>query len=103
RHKAKISVDDIIVASRAAMLPNGGYDREAFIQKLDTTTKLTRADAEDVVRELGDRAPDVVSDGYRLFEHRRHVLEVAKRAGNGLFGAGIALLLGLGVAIGGAL
>jgi len=103
RHRPKVTVDAVVVAARAATLPNGGYDRDAFIDKLDTGTNLTRADAEDVVRELGDRAPDVVSDGYRLGEHRRHVLAMAKHAGNGLFGAGIALLLGLGVAIGGSL
>lgn len=103
RHKAKLSVDDMVAASHAAVLPNGGFDREAFTDKLDTRTKLTRADAEDVVRELGDRAPDIAADAYRLGEHRRRVLEGAGRAGNGLFGAGVALLLGLGCAIGGAL
>ena len=103
RHKAKLSVDDVVAAARAAAMPNGGFDREAFTDKLDTRTKLTRADAEDVVRELGDRAPDLAADAYRLGEHRQRVLDVAKRAGDGLFGAGVALLLGLGCAIGGAL
>jgi hypothetical protein len=103
RKKPTLSVDDLVVASRAAILPSGAFDRVAFANKLDIETKLTRAEAEDVVRDLGDRAQDVAADAYRLGEHRRHVIDIAKRAGNGLFGAGIALLLGLGVAIGGAL
>jgi hypothetical protein len=101
--RPKVSVDRMIDASHHAVLPNGGFDREVFVQRLDDKTELTRAEADSVLRQFGDRADEVLAAGDALGQHRQEAMEVANETGKGLLAAGVALLLCLGATIAGAL
>ena len=99
----KIDKAQLIDAARYAMQGRDVYDRNAFVVRLDDKTSLSRPEAEAVATNLGDRANDVMLAGNDLAIHRERALAAAEDAGKGMFGAGIALLLCLIAAAGGAL
>jgi hypothetical protein len=98
--KPEITVNDMIDASRQL---GDTYDRDAFVVQLDEVSALNRAETDMVVRQLGDRAPDVVATARDVGEQRARAVEAADTAGNALLLSALALLLGLVAAVGGAL
>lgn len=98
----QLTKDDIVDASRYGITSMGTVDRGAFIARLDEKTKLSRAEAEAAVTALGDRTPEVIAQGNRIAQHREDALDAAEASGKAMLGTGVALLLCLAAAIGGA-
>ena len=82
----------------------GHLDRDMVVAALARNTTLSREDAEDVASQLEARFGELGA-GVRTFGEQAETaaLTAADRAGKALLGTGVALLLGLGAAIGGAI
>jgi hypothetical protein len=79
---------------------SGFFDAERATEEIQRQTDLDRPDATDVAAELQRRWNDRTA---AMRGRDRETLEAADTAGKTMLGAGIALLLSLGTAIGGAL
>ena len=99
----EIETSDFLDAARYAAGNGRAINRDAFVSRLDSNTKLSKPEAEAVLTQLGDRAPDTIIAGHQLALHRQHALEFAEDTGNALLSAGVALFLSHATAIGGAL
>ena len=99
----KIETSDFLDAARYAAGNGRAINRDAFVSRLDANTKLSRPEAEAVLTQLGDRAPDTIIAAHQLALHRQQALELAEDTGNALLSAGVALFLCLATAIAGAL
>jgi hypothetical protein len=86
----------------------GRLDREVLVQELARNTALSRADAEDIATQFGDRYEDLAnrvgSRVEQVGEQAKNVaLEAADKTGKALLAGGIMMLLSLAAAIGGSL
>lgn len=84
----------------------GRLDREVLVQELARNTALTRADAEDIANQFGDRYEELAARaGSRIDEvgeRAKHVaLEAADKTGKALLLGGIMMLLSLASALAG--
>lgn len=100
--KEELEREDFIAAAREAAALEG-YDQRRFTLALAEEAELERADAERVVRGLGDQAPDVVEAASAIGEVQAEGVREARRSGMGFLAAAVALLLGLAAAVAGAL
>jgi len=100
--KPEVTVRQVERAVRATArrgLHDGRLDRDVLAQELANDTALTRADVDDLARQIQDRAPERLDElGERA---KTAALETADAAGKGLLMSGIAMLLGLAAAAGG--
>jgi hypothetical protein len=100
--KPEVSADDVRRALRGTIrrsLREGTFDRRIVVRELARNTALDRGDAEDVAAQLETRWNDEVRDA--RVQARRSAREVVDAAGKSMLSAGVALLLGLGAAVGG--
>jgi hypothetical protein len=103
QHAPAIDKGDLIDAARYAYTGRNTFDRNAFVERLDRQTSLSRPEADAVLANLGPDADDFFVAANQLAIHREHALAAAKDAGKGMFAAGIGLLLCLVSAIGGSI
>lgn len=101
--KPGVSLEAFIAAARSSATAAGSYDRAVFVSQIDKRTDLDATLSEQVVADLGERAPDVIAAAHELGEDNESVLEAAHSAGNIVLAATFALLLSLVGAIGGAM
>ena len=101
--KPGVSLDAFVAAARSSATAAGSYNRSVFVTQIDKRTDLDATQAEQVVADLGDRAPIVISAAHELGEDNAAVLEAAHSAGNIVLAATFALLLSLAAAIGGSM
>jgi hypothetical protein len=94
---------EVLDAARYSMIGRDGFDRNAFITRLDDRTSLSRPEAEAALANLGERTNDVIHAANDLAIHRERALAAAEDAGNAMLGAGLGLLLCLIAAAGGGL
>jgi hypothetical protein len=100
--KPELTMDNLVEASRDAVSIEG-VDTATFAASLDERTALSRLETDKLVRQLGDRAPDLIVAANRLGDHRAAAIRMAEATGAMLLIAALALTLGLLTAIGGAL
>jgi hypothetical protein len=86
----------------------GQLDRQVLVEELARNTALTRADAEDIANQFGDRYEDLANRvGTRVDqvgERAKHAaLEAGDKTGKALLAGGIMMLLSLASAIGGSI
>lgn len=98
--KPAVTPEAIERAARAALLTTartGNLERSTLVQSLAQNTALSPRDAEEIATAVESR--------WRAFAARAQhaTLQVAETAGKALTGLAVALLLGLGAAMGGAL
>jgi hypothetical protein len=84
----------------------GRLDREVLVQELARNTALSRADAEDIANQFGDRYEDLATRARtrvgEVGEQAKHAaLEAADKTGKALLVGGIMMLLSLAAALGG--
>jgi hypothetical protein len=101
-NKPPISVDQVVRSARRAWTVDG-YDPMRFSRELSEHTALTRGEIDDVIRQLGTRAPALVNQAQELGEHQEQVVHAAHSTGCALLLASLGLLLGAAAAVGGAL
>lgn len=89
-------------AAHYAARPDGTNGTALFVARLDLQTDLTRADAESIVRQLGDRADSTLAVAAAVAEHRAAAVAAASAAGTAMIAAGVSLFLCLVAALGGA-
>jgi hypothetical protein len=99
--KPGVSVEELVAAARSSATPAGTYDRSVFVTELDKRSALDLTQSEQVVSDLGDRAPFVISTAHQLGDEAAATIEAANDAGNVVLAAALALLLALGAAFGG--
>ncbi|MEO8704560.1 MAG: hypothetical protein ABI867_31185 [Kofleriaceae bacterium] len=100
--KPELTMEDLIVSSRKAVTLDG-VDGSLFAAALDERSTLTRLETDQIVRQLGDRAPDLIVATNRIGEHRAAAINLAESTGTMLLVAAFAIALGLLAAVGGAL
>lgn len=94
--KPTVTAGQLEDAARSAMksgVRTGSFDRELFVDKLAANTRLSRADAEDIANQIGNRVSAVGGQA----EHA--ALTAADAVGKALLAAGTSLLLSLGTAL----
>ncbi|HEY5938544.1 MAG TPA: hypothetical protein VIU61_28025 [Kofleriaceae bacterium] len=101
--KPGVSVEDFVAAARSSATAAGSYNRTVFVNQIDKRTDLDATLSEQVVADLGDRAPIVISAAHELGDENARVIDAAHSAGNIVLAATFALLLSLAAAIGGAM
>ena len=101
--RPRVSRAQFLDAAHHAARPDGTYSTASFAARLDLQTELTRADAESIVRQLGDRADSTLAMGDALAEHRAASVSAASAAGTAMVAAGISLFLCLVASVAGAL
>jgi hypothetical protein len=83
---------------------NGNIDRDRLIDQLAANTQLSRADATDVANQIQARMNEVGSRTRDLGQRAEHAaLNAADATGKALTTVGLALLLSLAAAVGGAM
>jgi len=100
--KPGVSIEAFVSAARHSVTPAGTYDRTVFITALDKETALDRTLAEQVVADLGNRAPVVISTAHALGQENAALARTANDTGKVALGGTVSLLLALVGAIGGA-
>jgi len=100
--KPQISADQLVGATRMAT-DDGELDRDDLETSLAEKTALTRDEAKLVVSELGSRAEGLATRADRATPAEHDAIAAAESAGKGLLALGLAILLGIGTAILGAL
>jgi hypothetical protein len=98
-----VSRSQFLDAARYATRPDGTTSAASFVARLDLKTDLSRADAEAVVRQLGDRANATLALGNAIAEHRAAAIAAASATGTAMVAAGISLFLCLVASLCGAL
>lgn len=82
----------------------GNVDRQMLVEALASNTALTARDAEQIAVAIESRLKTVRARATEVAERAKTAaLEAAEATGKALMGLSIALLLGLGAAIGGSL
>lgn len=94
---------DQLMAAVLASATDKGIDRDELVEQLDSSTALTKAEAADLVKQLGDHTTSLANRARRPAPAEHDALVEAKDTGKSLLGISIAMLLGLAAAIGGAL
>lgn len=101
--KPTITAAQLENAARGAIrkgVRGGGFDRELFVNQLAANTNLSRADAEDIANQVGDRWQALTGRAEELGNQAVHAgLSAADAAGKALLAAGTSLLLSLGTAL----
>lgn len=98
-----VSRSQFLDAARYAVRPDGTASPESFVARLDLRTDLSRADAEAVVRDLGDRVIPTLTLANAVAEHRAAAIAAAAATGTAMVAAGISLFLCLVASLSGAL
>jgi hypothetical protein len=101
--KPGVSLEDFVASARSSATAAGTYNRAVFISELDKRTALDLTQSEQVVADLGDRAPVVISAAHQLGDETAATIEAAEDAGNVVLAATLALLLALVAGVGGAM
>ncbi|HLL23295.1 MAG TPA: hypothetical protein VK427_14255 [Kofleriaceae bacterium] len=99
----EIAETDFLEAARHAAGDGRNVNKDAFVSRLDTNTKLSRPEAEAALDRLGEDAPNVLLAAQQLAVHRQHAMEAAEDTGNGMLAAGAGLFLCLAASVVGAL
>lgn len=107
--KPAITPDQLNATIRAVAqrgVRQGKLDRPVLVEELARNTQLSRADAEDIANQFGDRYEEVAGQiGTRmteLGEDAKHAaLSAADKTGKALLLGGLMMLLSLGAALGG--
>lgn len=86
----------------------GKLDREVLVEELARNTSLSKADAQDIANQFGDRYEELATRARtrvdELGERAKHAgLEAADKTGKALLLGGLMMLLSLGSAIGGSI
>ncbi len=97
-----LTADQVFAAARAAH-DDDGYDRAEFIAQLDDVSALDKANATRVVDQLGSRAAMMVASAARPTPAEHAAMSATEKAGKGMLALGVAMLLSVVTAIGGAL
>lgn len=106
QHKPTITAAQLETALRGVMrsgINRGSFDQELLVDQLVATTRLSRADATDVERQI-EAQLGTTDTGPHALEHRieRHALDATDATGKALATAGLSLLLSLVTAVLGA-
>jgi hypothetical protein len=107
--KPGVTADQLNATARAVAqrgVREGKLDRAVLVEELARNTQLSRADAEDIASQFGDRyeqlAAQAKTKAGELGEDAKHAaLEAADKTGKALLLGGIMMLLSLGAALGG--
>lgn len=97
-----VTAEQLVAAARAAH-DDDGYDRDAFIAKLDDVSALDKAEATRVVDQLGPRAAGIVTMAATPTPAEHAAMLAMEKAGKGLLALGVAMLLSVVTALAGAL
>ncbi|MBA3456099.1 MAG: hypothetical protein H0T42_23575 [Deltaproteobacteria bacterium] len=100
--KPQISADQLVGAIRSST-DDGEIDREDFEKDLAKQTALSKDEAAAVATELGPRTNTIATRASRSTPQEHDAMNAAENAGKGLLALGMAILLGIGTSILGAL
>jgi len=100
--KPQITAEQLVGATRMAT-DDGELDKDDLEKSLAEKTALTRDEAKLVVSELGSRAEGLATRADRATPEEHDAMKAAEAAGKGLLAMAIAILLGIGTAILGAI
>jgi len=105
--KPAVTADQVKEASKAALrssVRRGSFDRATFVEELAAKTQLSRAEAEDVARQVEERFHRVRRGVHRMGERATgYALEAAEKTGKAMLAASVSMLVGLLAAVIGAL
>jgi hypothetical protein len=105
--KPEITADQLDATMRAVAqrgLREGKLDRNLVVDELARNTSLSRADAQDVANQVGDRIDQAQAEVGSAMEQvkeraRQAALEAADKTGKAMLVGGIMMLLSLGAAL----
>jgi hypothetical protein len=100
--KPQIMPDQLVAAVRGA-IDDGELDHEDLVKGLAEKSALSKDEAAAVVTELGPRADIIATHAARPTPMEHAAMNAAETAGKGLFALGIAIILGIGTSILGAM
>ena len=100
--KPQITTDQLVTAVRGA-IDDGQLDRDDLAKTLAKQTSLSKDEAAAVVIELGPQADVIATRAVRPTPEEHDAMNAAETAGKGLLALGMAILLGIGTSILGAM
>ena len=100
--KPVISAEQLVAAVGSAT-DDGEVDREDLEQSIAKQTALSKDESAAVATELGSRVTTIAQRATRSTPQQHDAMNAAEMAGKGLLALGVAILLGLVTAFGGAL